>query len=451
MKEIGFLEKVLGKIDKLNPKELQSVLQRLLKEKGFLETLFDAIEDGILVLDENGKIIYFNSSVTKLIGLEPGKDIGKNIHTVFPYLDWETTNPFRQPEGKHAFRTEIEVEFPIHRQLRVYVTPLSLKADTPKQLALIFHDITEFKKKTIEEVESERLRALTLLGGMLAHEIGNPLNALSIHTQLIQREIKKIKNNLLLPTISDKPNSDKSSLPPLTDKNKTQAYAKLPAAAMTEIEKSLDKLEGYTKTVSHEIDRLDIIVKQYLQAIRPSPPKLMLGNINITAQETVEFLKPEIEKRQIVLKEHYAPELPLVAFDPSQIKQALTNLIKNAMQAMTKNGTLTIQTGYTDNDVWIAVSDTGSGITPQKMKHLFEPFYTTKEKGSGLGLMIVQRIVRDHRGRIEVESRADAGTTFRIRLPLLKKLPPIVGPINASILLTAGIFTYTLNSIIGSA
>jgi signal transduction histidine kinase len=121
------------------------------------------------------------------------------------------------------------------------------------------------------------------------------------------------------------------------------------------------------------------------------------------------------------------------------------------MQAMTKNGTLTIQTGYTDNDVWIAVSDTGSGITPQKMKHLFEPFYTTKEKGSGLGLMIVQRIVRDHRGRIEVESRADAGTTFRIRLPLLKKLPPIVGPINASILLTAGIFTYTLNSIIGSA
>lgn len=434
MKIIGFFDKVLGKIDKLDAKELQAVLQRLLKEKGFLETLFDTIEDGIIVLDGSGKIIYFNSAATKLIGLESSKDIGKKIQTALPFIDWETINPVRDPESKRIARMEFEVDYPVQRQLRLYATPVEAHNEASKQVALILHDITELKKKTVEEVESERLRALTMLGGMLAHEIGNPLNALSIHTQLIQREIKKIRKNLPAPSITIASTFSINSAK--TEAVSNEMRKPFPSGEIKEIEKSLNKLEEYTKIVSHEIDRLDIIVKQYLQALRPTPPKLVLGNLNVVARETIELLYPEIEKRQIILNQKYASDIPFVAFDASQIKQALTNLIKNALQAMTKNGVLTIETGYTDNDVWVAISDTGAGISQEKMKRLFEPFYTTKEKGSGLGLMIVQRIVRDHRGRIEVESKPGGGTTFRIRLPLLKKLPPMVESKSVALLIS---------------
>jgi signal transduction histidine kinase len=107
--------------------------------------------------------------------------------------------------------------------------------------------------------------------------------------------------------------------------------------------------------------------------------------------------------------------------DANQIKQALVNLIKNAMQATTRGGTLTVETGQNPDDVWVSVADTGGGIPKEQVNHIFEPFYTTKEKGTGLGLMIVQRIVRQHRGHIELESREGQGTTFRIWLPRREK------------------------------
>jgi signal transduction histidine kinase len=104
----------------------------------------------------------------------------------------------------------------------------------------------------------------------------------------------------------------------------------------------------------------------------------------------------------------------------------LVNLIKNAMQAMTKGGTLTLQTGEGPDGVWVSVTDTGGGIPQEQLNRIFEPFYTTKKKGSGLGLMIVQRIVRAHGGRIDLESQLDRGTTFRIWLPFQEKKPRLL-------------------------
>ena len=148
---------------------------------------------------------------------------------------------------------------------------------------------------------------------------------------------------------------------------------------------------------------------QFFQAIRPSPPQLAPGSLNEVARETLDLLRPELENRELQIKEKLARRLPLAPLDAGQMKQALVNLIKNAMQAMTRGGTLTLQTGDTDNAVWISVSDTGGGIPQDKINHIFEPFYTTKKKGTGLGLMIVQRIVRQHDGRIEVESGVGRG------------------------------------------
>jgi signal transduction histidine kinase len=103
------------------------------------------------------------------------------------------------------------------------------------------------------------------------------------------------------------------------------------------------------------------------------------------------------------------------------LQQVLVNLVKNAMQAMTTGGTLTLQTGESNDGVWMSVNDTGGGIPQEQINRIFEPFYTTKKKGTGLGLMIVQRIVRAHNGRIELESNVGRGTTFRIWLPLQER------------------------------
>ncbi len=404
MKKLGFFDKLLGRIDRLDAEGLQKILQRLANERIFFETLFNTIEDGIIVIDNAGKITYFNDAVKRLIGLEPEKDVGREIENVLPILCLETL----KQDGKNnsVVRIEFEVDYPIQRTIRLYATTIEAGGQDGQTTALILHDITDIKKRTVETIETERLQALTLLAGSLAHEIGNPINALSIHSQLMLKEIKKIKASLPASMIIKSGESEV----------KTQIDLK-------RLEESLGKLEKYLNTSVNEINRLDYIITQYLQAIRPVPPKLRLGDLNIIVKETIDLLYPEIENRKLVLRKNFCPNLPIVAFDPVQIKQALINLIKNAIQAMTKGGVLTIETGQTNDDVWIAISDTGGGIPVDVMNRIFEPFYTTKQKGSGLGLMIVNRIVRDHRGRIELESKVGEGTTFKIRLPLQKRLP----------------------------
>ena len=121
-----------------------------------------------------------------------------------------------------------------------------------------------------------------------------------------------------------------------------------------------------------------------------------------------------------------APALPEARFDAAQVKQALVNLVKNSMHAMTRGGVLTVQTGIAAEGVWVSVGDTGTGIPQERLSRLFEPFFTTKKKGTGLGLMIVYRIVREHGGRLDVESQPGKGTVFRIWLPLRERSPRLL-------------------------
>jgi signal transduction histidine kinase len=134
-------------------------------------------------------------------------------------------------------------------------------------------------------------------------------------------------------------------------------------------------------------------------------------------QKTIDLLKPELDNRGLEVKTKLPRQLPLTPLDPTQMQQVLVNLIKNAMQATTRGGRITLQTREASDGAWVTVSDTGSGIPQEQLNRIFEPFFTTKKQGTGLGLMIVQRIVRAHNGRIELESHVGRGTTFRIWLP----------------------------------
>jgi signal transduction histidine kinase len=189
---------------------------------------------------------------------------------------------------------------------------------------------------------------------------------------------------------------------------------------------SAKKLEQYLDVAKGEINRLDYIITQFLQAIRPVPPRLKPDSLNDVVEKTLELLRPELVNRGLTVTTKLARRLAAAPIDSMQLQQVLVNLIKNAMQAMTKGGTLTLQTGENDDGVWVSVADTGGGIPQEQINRIFEPFYTTKKKGSGLGLMIVQRIVRTHNGRIELESHVGRGTTFRIWLPLHERRPKLL-------------------------
>ena len=396
----SFLDKVLGRIGRLDTEGLQTVVQRLARERSFLETLFNTIEDGVLVVDEHGRVIYFNQAVTQLLGLQPGTE-GRPISGVLPEVDWEKLSRFNTRDGQQVARHEFEVAYPRPRFLRLYAAPLDGEATGSSGVALILHDATEARQKTFEAIESERVQALTLLAASVAHEIGNPLNALHIHLQLMEREVKKLKTPGAAGREPGAPGRD--------------TLVPSPGGVLPD---SARKLEQYLAVAKGEIDRLDYIVTQFLQAIRPAAPLLRLASLNEVVRKTLELLQPELNNRGLTVNTRLARQLPASPIDATQIQQALVNLIKNAMHAMTRGGTLTVQTGEGADGVWVSVADTGGGIPQEQINRIFEPFYTTKKKGTGLGLMIVQRIVRAHGGRIELESHVGRGTTFRLWLPL---------------------------------
>lgn len=371
-----YLEKLISHLDQIDPDSVQSQFLRLAQNQGLMETILHTIQEGVIFIDPEGAIQYANAASERLFGFKFEAASGEPVQKYIKDIDWELILNLDKDEWSKLVRRELEITYPERRFIEFYVSPIAQDELQQEQgLLIILRDITNERIKEVDTLQAEKLNAITLLAAGVAHELGNPLNSLNIHLQLLERELAHIS------------------------------------------EEDKDILEELVDVAKNEVTRLDQIIQQFLGAIRPSQPNLEKGSIKKLIEESLQVIQQEVKERDIIVELDIPDNLPPINFDRGQIKQALFNLLRNAMQSLSENGIITIRVKEADQYLAIAIQDNGPGISAEVLSHIFEPYYTTKEEGTGLGLMIVQRILRDHGGLIEIDTQTDKGSIITMLLP----------------------------------
>ena len=339
-----FYDKVADRIGKLDAEGLRRQYRALTDEIGFFESIFDSLDEGIVVLDDKGKIKYANSTgreLVPLIGIGGKRD------------------SFAPASGGISVK-EMEITYPEHRIVEIKRIGNVIK----------LRDVTAKRAQDADAVENGRADAVGEMAASMAHEIGNPLNALSLNLQLLKRKY---------------PDEQDLSI------------------------------------AQRELERLNGIIREFLGAFRPAKARLAPGFAADPLKDALAALKNVFEDRSIRVEIDLPSTMPAVAIDRAQMEQVFFNLMKNALEAMKDGGVLSIELVHDDTSVSVMFRDSGSGMSDEALARLFEPYRTTKSRGTGLGLMICKRIVAAHGGEIAVESRSGKGTTFTVRLPRLEK------------------------------
>lgn len=393
-RRVSSIERILGRLDDLDSTNLAILVQRLARERGLFEMLFETIDEGILVIDDAGTVEYANRAGMRMIGLRSSETGTASLWKLAPDLS-RSLNFLREDGLAPNIARDAEIFYPEHRWLRLQISRISLQGGSdsvsaPARFVVVLRDVTADRESTEEMIESERVNSIFTLAASVAHEIGNPLNSMKIHLELIRRKLK----NLNVPD-----------------------------------EKTAGALNNSVGVCLEEISRLDEILKNFLGAIRPQKPALVKTNLLEVVIDVLSVQKAELENRNIRCSMTQAcKELPVVLGDESQLKQLVFNVTKNAMEAMQDGGGISIEADSDDAFVYLRVKDTGCGISRDDISKIYEPFFTTKSNGHGLGMMIVMRIMREHGGQVGIDSTPGKGTTVTLQFPKpearARMLPP---------------------------
>jgi two-component system sensor histidine kinase HydH len=352
------------------------VLDRSYKEiKTLTGNVLEAMHSAVVAVDKHGKIIMFNRLAEDIFSVDRENALNRDYGSVFPDDDC-----LLKPALKSG-RTTKEVEREFHtfsgedKFLLVGTSSLFDEAKKFNGAVAVIHDVTELKKIEEEAKRVERLSALGNLAAGVAHEIRNPLNAISITAQRLKSEFVP--------------------------------------------QKGKEEYVSFIKTILEEIKRLDGIINQFLSLAKVQKLNLVPTDVGMFLSELVDLVEVEAKQKNIEVTREI-PLLPKIRIDPDEMKKALLNIMLNGIQSMSSNGKLSIRSHLDDSqkDIIIKIQDWGTGIPKENLSKIFQPYFSTKEKGTGLGLSIAYRIITDHRGKIEVESEAGRGTVFTIKLPL---------------------------------
>ncbi|NDC80077.1 MAG: PAS domain-containing protein [Verrucomicrobia bacterium] len=369
----SFVEKLLERAGRVDPGEMQAHLARLAEDRGFLEKIFNTLQEGVAVVDCDGRLTYWNRAAGRVLGLP--EDVGAG--------GWSLARSLKGVNWKHLLQENrtssgvLEVTYPEKRILNYYLVPLVEKVNGNLHVA-IFHDVTLEKERTEEALEVGKVEALTLLAAGVAHEIGNPLNSLHLQMQVMEKDLRGLEGG------------------------------------------TKDHIRDSIAICQQEIRRLDGLIHQFLRAIRPQPLRRYPEDPGEVLQEAVGPLRGELKDRNILLEMEMAKDLGRVPMDRGQMKQAIYNLMRNAMQFAGEGGLIRVILRKEGSSLVWEFRDNGPGIQPKDLPHLGKPFYSTRTEGTGLGLMIVQRILREHGGDMHLESSPGKGAIVRIRIPLME-------------------------------
>ncbi len=391
-----FVTKVVERLDRLDRSQIEKLILDLRNEREFLQGVFDRLAEGVVALNQNWAIVWANRSGRRMLGLTRRKR-GSEGRIFDLNLDPALLSRLRayalSGSRNHFDHQEIEIHEP---QERILSVTLISDPDTEIRRAahvLIIEDLTDQRAEQTRRIEAEKTASLSTLTAGVAHEIKNPLNALKIHAQLLKR----------------------SALAPENERMKPERHLRS------------------INVILEEIDRLGSVVDQFLTAARPTRPELTSRSLEPLIQKLAGLFKPELDTKDINLFVKFDKGSSEIPMDEPQMMQALMNLLRNSIEAIEAKrgaaedpedaeGRIEIRVRGDEKAVHISVSDTGCGIAPEDLQRVKEPYYTTKFSGTGLGLMVVYRVVREHGGAISIQSEVGVGASITLTLP--RAIPP---------------------------
>ncbi|NOY52209.1 MAG: PAS domain S-box protein [Deltaproteobacteria bacterium] len=344
----------------------------------FLAGILTDSVDGIISMDAEDRITTWNSGAEKIFHFSKEEVLGTPFPALFREAGQVYPDPVRQELREKGFIRDYEINN-ITREGREVTLHISLTAirDQRRQMigsSAVIRDITEQKQIQEQIQRSEKLSSIGQLAAGIAHEIGTPLNIISGNAEYLMMDMDP-----------DNPLTEELSI------------------------------------ILQQTDRITQLIQQLMDFARDNRPRFEPTDINALVLQTLNLTRHQMEKNAIILLEDLDEEVPPTVADAHQLQQVLLNIIINALHAMPEGGTLQIRTARDEErqQVIIRIRDNGCGIHPQDLKNIFNPFFTTKEvgQGTGLGLAVCHRIMENHQGRIEVESRLGEGSCFSLLLP----------------------------------
>ncbi|HNX69636.1 MAG TPA: ATP-binding protein [Candidatus Omnitrophota bacterium] len=370
--KIDFFQKLKARLPHV---EKDSLYQRLVdsaQENRLLEEVLENLEEGVILTDRKGMPFFVNRKAEVWLGVRAGKK-----KSLWEYADDPAMAGFlKEHLGSAEVRVVNDFKLLTPREMQLRIAILPCEQETRKTFAVFLLDITSRTEQEFETALLSRMESLIRLAGGIAHEIGNPLNAITIHLELLKKRLGGISSG----------------------KRK-------------EIEDSLTDIQSETK-------RLDRIIRNFLKATRKPPLRFRLNDLNDTVAEALDFMRPQLDAGKIRIKFSRATDIPPFLMDRERLYYAFMNLLKNALEAMPQGGVLKVSVGQQDRCAVVTIVDSGCGIADEDLPHIFDIYYTTKAEGAGLGLMMVYDSIAEHGGKIDVSSKAGKGTTFKILLPI---------------------------------